>query len=255
MTATITIPNNTHIYGEPENSILTSAEDTIVLCGTRSTIESLKITYTGINTTTSVGIDIQANDLSTIKYVTIAKPAYAITMVGLGTPNSPFNNNLINNNLSAVVTCLLFDGSLSAVSGAFVQGNYCNNDAATNVINCLRCISCSFVGNTCITNPGTTTNGFNFDTNCVNNTILNGYFFNILSSITEANPGNNTFLGNKTTNGGNASQIYGRHFISNGVKVVGTQEAAIANDVSGAANQATVNAILASLRAHGLIAT
>lgn len=39
------------------------------------------------------------------------------------------------------------------------------------------------------------------------------------------------------------------------VQVVGAQQAAIANDASGAANQATVNAILAALRAHGLIAT
>lgn len=36
--------------------------------------------------------------------------------------------------------------------------------------------------------------------------------------------------------------------------VVGPQQAAIADDASGAANQATVNAILAALRAHGLIA-
>lgn len=37
--------------------------------------------------------------------------------------------------------------------------------------------------------------------------------------------------------------------------VIGDQQAAIADDASGAANQATVNAILAALRAHGLIAT
>lgn len=40
----------------------------------------------------------------------------------------------------------------------------------------------------------------------------------------------------------------------NGTKVVGARGAAIADDASGAANQATVNAILAALRAHGLIA-
>lgn len=41
----------------------------------------------------------------------------------------------------------------------------------------------------------------------------------------------------------------------NGVKVLGPQAAAIADDASGAANQATVNMILARLRTHGLIAT
>jgi CRP-like cAMP-binding protein len=40
-----------------------------------------------------------------------------------------------------------------------------------------------------------------------------------------------------------------------GIQVVGAQQAAIANDASGAVNQATVNAILAALRAHGLIGT
>ena len=40
----------------------------------------------------------------------------------------------------------------------------------------------------------------------------------------------------------------------NNVKVLGSQQAAIPNDASGAANQATVNAIIAALRAHGLIA-
>lgn len=40
-----------------------------------------------------------------------------------------------------------------------------------------------------------------------------------------------------------------------GVKVVDDQQGAIANDASGAANQATVNAILTALRNHGLIAT
>lgn len=39
------------------------------------------------------------------------------------------------------------------------------------------------------------------------------------------------------------------------VKVLGVQQAAVADDTSGASNQATVNAILAALRAHGLIAT
>lgn len=39
-----------------------------------------------------------------------------------------------------------------------------------------------------------------------------------------------------------------------GTKVVGAQQAAIANDASGAVNQTTVNAILTALRAHGLIA-
>lgn len=41
----------------------------------------------------------------------------------------------------------------------------------------------------------------------------------------------------------------------NDVKVVDSQQSAIANDASGAANQATVNAILTALRNHGLIAT
>jgi hypothetical protein len=34
-----------------------------------------------------------------------------------------------------------------------------------------------------------------------------------------------------------------------------SQQAAIADDASGAANQATVNAILAALRAYGIIAS
>lgn len=40
----------------------------------------------------------------------------------------------------------------------------------------------------------------------------------------------------------------------NGTQVVTSRQAAIANDASGAANQATVNAILSAMRAHGLIA-
>jgi hypothetical protein len=39
-----------------------------------------------------------------------------------------------------------------------------------------------------------------------------------------------------------------------GTIVVGPRQAAIADDTSGAVNQAKVNAILATLRAHGLIA-
>jgi hypothetical protein len=38
-----------------------------------------------------------------------------------------------------------------------------------------------------------------------------------------------------------------------GTQVVGAQQTHIAHDVSGAANQATVNAILAALEAHGLV--
>lgn len=40
----------------------------------------------------------------------------------------------------------------------------------------------------------------------------------------------------------------------NGVQVVGPRQNAISDDVSGSTNQATVNAILAALRIHGLIA-
>jgi hypothetical protein len=40
-----------------------------------------------------------------------------------------------------------------------------------------------------------------------------------------------------------------------GTQVIGAQQAAIANDASGAPNQAKVNAILAVLRTHGIIAT
>lgn len=40
-----------------------------------------------------------------------------------------------------------------------------------------------------------------------------------------------------------------------GTQVISTQQVAIADDASGAVNQATVNAIIAALRAHGLIAT
>lgn len=39
----------------------------------------------------------------------------------------------------------------------------------------------------------------------------------------------------------------------NGTKVLGARQPAIANDASGAGNQATVNAILAAMRAHGFI--
>jgi len=38
-----------------------------------------------------------------------------------------------------------------------------------------------------------------------------------------------------------------------GTQVVGAQQAHITHDASGAANQATVNAILTALEAHGLI--
>jgi hypothetical protein len=47
----------------------------------------------------------------------------------------------------------------------------------------------------------------------------------------------------------------GKALLVNGMQVVGAQQAAIADDASGAANQAKVNAMLAVLRAHGLIAT
>jgi hypothetical protein len=41
----------------------------------------------------------------------------------------------------------------------------------------------------------------------------------------------------------------------NGAQVLTTQQSAIADDISGLANQAVVNAILNALRSHGLIAT
>lgn len=47
----------------------------------------------------------------------------------------------------------------------------------------------------------------------------------------------------------------GRVLKVGGVQVVGEQQAPIGNDVSGAANQSTVNAIISALRNHGLIAT
>lgn len=47
----------------------------------------------------------------------------------------------------------------------------------------------------------------------------------------------------------------GKELRVSGQKVVGARQAAIADDASGATNQATVNAILAALRTHGLIAT
>jgi hypothetical protein len=40
-----------------------------------------------------------------------------------------------------------------------------------------------------------------------------------------------------------------------GIRVVGNQQNAIADDNSGAANQATLNAVLMALRNHGLIST
>lgn len=43
------------------------------------------------------------------------------------------------------------------------------------------------------------------------------------------------------------------HIRIDGTQVVGPRQAAIPDDASGAANQATVNSILAALRAHGLI--
>lgn len=51
------------------------------------------------------------------------------------------------------------------------------------------------------------------------------------------------------------NRIYMGDGLTAPVSVVGIQRAAIADDASGAANQATVNAILAALRGHGLIAT
>lgn len=47
----------------------------------------------------------------------------------------------------------------------------------------------------------------------------------------------------------------GNRYEVNGTQVVGAQRNAIADDASSADNKATVNAILAALRAHGLIAT
>jgi hypothetical protein len=57
-----------------------------------------------------------------------------------------------------------------------------------------------------------------------------------------------------TSFGGNVNVASGKVFKVNGTQVVGAQQTAIADDASGAANQATVNAILAAMRAHGLIA-
>lgn len=65
---------------------------------------------------------------------------------------------------------------------------------------------------------------------------------------------------NGTANLGSATAQFNNLYIDSGVfhsgtKVLGAQQAAIADDASGAANQTTVNAVLAALRAHGIIAT
>jgi hypothetical protein len=54
--------------------------------------------------------------------------------------------------------------------------------------------------------------------------------------------------------GGDVSVPAAKGLRVGGVKVVSAQQPAITNDASGAANQATINAILSALRAHGLIA-
>jgi hypothetical protein len=55
-----------------------------------------------------------------------------------------------------------------------------------------------------------------------------------------------------TTAGGTSSGL--PELKLNGLRIITVQQAAIANDASGAANQSTVNAILTMLRTHGLIA-
>lgn len=54
---------------------------------------------------------------------------------------------------------------------------------------------------------------------------------------------------------GNVNLAAGKVVKIDETQVVTAQQPAVADDVSGAVNQATVNAILAALRAHGLIAT
>ena len=52
-----------------------------------------------------------------------------------------------------------------------------------------------------------------------------------------------------------SGMVYGTGFYANSVKVVGAQQAAIANATDAASTQARLNDVLAALRTHGLIAT
>jgi hypothetical protein len=101
----------------------------------------------------------------------------------------------------------------------------------------------------------------------------NNVILNASTNLYELNVGGSYFLGNIQTGATNVYTGAGvpqttilddnAAELSNvndglrveGTQVLSTQQAAIADDVSGASNQATVNSILAALRAHGLIAT
>ena len=84
----------------------------------------------------------------------------------------------------------------------------------------------------------------------------------ISSATTAPSGGSYTFTppalsvnGEVAINGNKVIDGFHQHYDASGNRVLGAQQAAIANDASGSSNQAKVNAILAALRSHGIIST
>ena len=263
----ITVPSSKRLYGNGYTSRLFSDQDVIVeLSGIRAQIDNLTLAYTGSNFTTSVGVDIPGSDRTTVDSVTIlgsVNVAYGIRLRGLGGPDSPSFNSISNNQIHSEVSSILMDGTLAAVTSTVVINNILTTQSATTtMVDVINGFSNIFVGNRLLS-PATTTNGYVFDAVSNQNSVYSEYYSNITNRIVEGTAGNNLFTG-RSTSVSTVNQVFAREYLVNGVKVVGVQQAAIADAgaVGAAYVQAEVqeiadqlNTLLAELRAHGLIAT
>jgi hypothetical protein len=129
------------------------------------------------------------------------------------------------------------DSSTSAGAGIAMRSPFVFDSGGSNKFSCVNSITTHMVFEV----SRGATNGFQFYTAPVTTGTLV-----LQMELTTA--------GRLTVQGGiNVPTGQGYHV--NSTQVVGARQSAIADDASGAANQATVNSILAALRTHGLIAT
>lgn len=264
---TISVGASKRLYGDGYTSQILSAQDVIVeLSGIRAQIDNLTLEYTGTNFTTSVAIDIPGTDRTTVDSLSIlgaVNVAYGIRVRGLGTPDSPTFNTITNNQIHSEVLSILIDGTLSAVTSTVVINNILTaQTATTTMVDVINGSQNTFVGNSLIT-PATTTNGYVFNAASIDNSIYGGYYSNITNRFVEGTAGNNFFEG-RATDVSTRNQVFAREYLVNRVKVVGAQQAAIADAaargaayVQAEANDTVdqLNLVIATLRAHGLIAT
>jgi hypothetical protein len=264
---TVFVPGDKRLFGNGYSSQILSAQDVIVeLSGIRAQIDNLTLEYTGSNFLTSVGIDIPGSDRTTVDSVRIlggVNVAYGIRVRGLGTPDSPVFNLITENQIHAEVTPILLDGTLSSVTSTIVTSNTLTaQSATTTMVNVINGSQNTFVGNN-LTSPATTTNGYVFDAASIDNSVFSGFYSNITNRFVEGTAGNNLFEG-RSTSASTGNQVFAREYRVNGVKVVSTQQAAIADAaargaayVQAEANDTVdqLNLVIAALRAHGLIAT